>query len=90
MRNGLQKIALKSIKLHKKAKGQTVVFFVPKTRGFSVPKTGGVAVPKTVINPELVSKKYTNCENENDVLPILDTDGHMTNCTKNNLQKEPN
>ena len=25
-----------------------------------------------------------------DVLPILDTDGHMTNCTKNNLQKESN
>ena len=27
---------------------------------------------------------------ENDVLPILDADGHMTNCTKNDLQKESN
>ena len=24
---------------------------------------------------------------ENDVLPILDTDGHMTNCTKNSFKK---
>ena len=29
-------------------------------------------------------------EFENDVLPILDAEGHMTNCTKNNLQKESN
>ena len=27
---------------------------------------------------------------KNEVLPILDADGHMTNCTKNNLQKESN
>ena len=25
---------------------------------------------------------------ENDVLPILDADGHMTNCTKSNLKKK--
>jgi len=33
---------------------------------------------------------FAQDEFENDVLPILDADGHMTNCTKNNLQKETN
>ena len=32
--------------------------------------------------------KFAQDEFENDILPILDADGHMTNCTKNNLQKE--
>ena len=31
---------------------------------------------------------FAQDEFENDVLPILDADSHMTNCTKNNLQKE--
>ena len=33
---------------------------------------------------------FAQDEFENDVLPILDADGHMTNCTENNLQKESN
>ena len=33
---------------------------------------------------------FAQDELENDVLPILDADGHMTNCTENNLQKELN
>ena len=33
---------------------------------------------------------FAQDEFENDVLPILNADGHMTNCTKNNLQKESN
>ena len=33
---------------------------------------------------------FAQDEFENDVLPILDADGHMTNCTESNLQKESN
>ena len=45
--------------------------------------TAGVIQVQLVIN-------FAQDNFECDFLPILDADGHMTSCTKNNLQKELN